>query len=90
MNSIRVISDDRPEAVIRRSLWRWWTILVALLAWFTWSIPLMNNQSPNWWRIWMPTVASVAGYGIGWLFGYKLGIGPLFTGVYLFQKKDEG
>ena len=83
--SIRVLPDDRSEAEIRRSLWIWWTVSIALIDWLTWS----SLEPPERFSITTAILVSIGGIGAGWLFGYKGGIGPLFSSIYVFNSKSE-
>jgi hypothetical protein len=76
-----MFSDNRPENVIRKSLWRQWTIVVALLAWIMWfTTDHFNGKS-----FLVPLALTFLGCGSGWLFGYKLGFGPVFSSAYFFS-----
>ncbi len=77
---IAVFPDNRSERVIRKSLWRQWSIVIALIAWIMWfSTNHYNGKS-----ILVPISITLIGVGAGWLFGHKLGFGPVFSSVYFF------
>jgi hypothetical protein len=82
--SIRCYPDERPEGKIRKSLWLWWSISVAAIVWIVWHV---SQSTPNPMSLWAPILVTPGGVLAGWLFGYKLGFCPLFTGCYLFAKK---
>jgi hypothetical protein len=73
--------DGRPEKEIRQNLWRQWAAVVSLLTWFTWFTTNHYNGK----SILVPMAVSVLGIGAGWLFGYKLGFGPVFSSVHIFS-----
>lgn len=77
-NRIVVIHDNRPEGVVRRNLWVSWAVGLVFIAWFlSWPMPLLSA-----WFAFGPILVGVLA---GWLFGYRLGFGPLFTGVHIFK-----
>jgi hypothetical protein len=77
MNRADVSFDTRPEKVIRKSLWRWWIVVVAFLTWLLWYAKPSETLA-------LPILISLAGIPLGWLFGYKLGVAPLFLRIYSF------
>ena len=88
MHSLSVSYDARPEHVIRQNLWRWWTYAVSALVWVIWYVSWTHPMTAEPMRIWVPFVWMFIGYVMGWYFGFKHGVAPLFAGLYSFAKPN--
>ncbi len=78
---IAIWPDNRPEKVIRKSLWWQWSIVIALVTWIMWFTTNHYNGK----SFLVPLSVTLIGVGVGWLFGYKLGFGPVFSSTYIFS-----
>ena len=80
-SKLMVYRDNRSEETIRRSLLWQWFIAITFVSWFLWFVTDHYNGK----SFWIPILITISGIPAGWLFGYKMGFGPVFSSVYIFS-----